>query len=188
MIIKKIYHQIQAFLTRKYKQPVMISGYCCQGIQLPRTRISSSTFIDHPQSLHIEDNVYIGHYNFIEASNGLTIEKGVQITNFCNISTHSSHISIRLYGDHYKEVTDHVGYVKGEIKIGSYTFVGPHSTIMPGTSIGKGCLIRAYSYVKGTFPDFSVIGGAPARIIGSTKDIDQPFIDDNPQLHTIYQE
>lgn len=167
----------------------MIRGYkCSDGHYLDLTRISNTTFIDHPENFMPDDNVYIGHYNFIEASNGLSIGTGVQITNFCNISTHSSHISIRLYGKHYTEYKNHIGYIKGEIKIGAYTFVGPHTTIMPGTTIGKGCIIRAYSYVKGDFPDFSIIGGSPAQIIGTTKDIDNTYLDNNPELLSLYKE
>ena len=53
--------------------------------------------IEYKKNLKLGNNVFIGHYNFIEASNGITIEEGCQITNFISITTHSSHISIRLY-------------------------------------------------------------------------------------------
>ena len=174
---------------RRLAIPEMIVGYKrSDGRFLFRTRMSNTTFIDHPQSLFIEDNVYIGHYNFLEASQGLTIHEGVQITNFCNITTHSSHISIRLYGRHYSEFAEHKGYVKGSVEIGAYTFVGPHSTIMPGTRIGKGCIVQAHSFVKGDFPDFSIIGGQPATVKGSTTEIDQKFLASDPQISSFYNE
>ncbi|MBK6640493.1 MAG: hypothetical protein IPG39_04320 [Bacteroidetes bacterium] len=40
--------------------------------------------------------------------------------------------------------------------MGAYTFIGPHVTIMPGASIGKGSVIAAYSLVKGEFHKGSV--------------------------------
>ncbi|MBX2949968.1 MAG: acyltransferase [Crocinitomicaceae bacterium] len=165
----------------------MIYNYLDQNKKIiSKTGVSSSTFIDYPQFLELGTGVYIGHHNFIEASNGLIIEDGCQITNFITITTHSSHTSIRLYGVHYGG-KDMIGYVKGSVKIGKYTFVGPHSTIMPGTTIGKGSLIAAYSYVQGEFPDFSIIAGNPARIIGDTREKDQNVLEQHPELKKYYE-
>ena len=54
--------------------------YDNQGKRIEHTRISNTTFIDHPQNLVLGENVFIGHYNFLEASNGITIEEGCQLT------------------------------------------------------------------------------------------------------------
>ncbi len=166
----------------------MIYGYLDNDKKIiDRTGVSSSTFIDYPHHLKLGKGVYIGHHNFLEASNGLEIGEGCQITSFITITTHSSHVSIRLYGRHYAGA-DMVGYVRGSVKIGKYTFVGPHSTIMPGTSIGKGSLIAAYSYVQGDFPDFSIIAGNPAKVIGDTREKDQAILDQYPELKHYYND
>ena len=80
------------------------------------------------------------------------------------------------------------GYVKGSVFIGKYTFIGPHSVIMPGTKIGKGSIVSAYSMVKGDFPEFSIIAGNPAKVVGNTRNIDGPFLQANPELRTFYEE
>lgn len=166
----------------------MVIGYKRQdGVYLKLTRISNSTFIDNKQNLNIEDNVFIGHYNFLEASNGLTIEEGCQITNHVTITTHSSHNSIRLYGKNYGG-TEMLGYVKGEVFIGRFTFIGPHVTIMPNTKIGKGSIVSSYSYVRGEFPDFSIIAGNPAKVIGDTRTKDMKTIEKHPELKKNYDE
>lgn len=149
------------------------------------TRISNTTFIDHPTSLKLGENVYIGHFNIIEASNGMTIEEGVQITSHCVITTHSSHHSIRLYGKKYNG-SEMLGYVKGSIHIGKYSFIGPHSTIMPNSQIGKGSLISAYSYVKGSFPDFAILAGNPATVVGDTRQLDAQWLEKHPELKANY--
>ncbi|MFN5637701.1 MAG: acyltransferase [Flavobacteriales bacterium] len=156
------------------------------GKPIEGSRISSHTFIDHPNRLNLGKQVYIGHFNVLEASQGLSIGDGVQITTHCVITTHSSHLSLRLYGPDYKGDTM-VGYVKGPVHVGKYTFVGPHSTLMPGTTIGKGCLVQAYSYVKGNFPDFSILGGNPAKIIGDTRQLDQKYLEEHPELKPTYE-
>lgn len=166
----------------------MIYGYKHLGTVLKDTRVSSSTVITDKEHLQLADNVFIGHFNFIESSNGIILNEGVQVTNYISILTHSSHVSIRLYGKHYRTSKDLIGYKKGAISIGEYTFVGPHSTILPGTTIGKGCLISAYSMVKGDFPDFSVIAGNPATIVGDTREMDKEFLLNHPELDQYYKE
>jgi acetyltransferase-like isoleucine patch superfamily enzyme len=156
------------------------------GRRIQGTRISSHTFIDHPKSLFLGPRVYIGHFNVLEASHGLNIEEGVQVTTHCVITTHSSHRSIRLYGPNYAG-TNLLGYLTGSVHIGKFTFIGPHSTIMPGTRMGKGCLVQAYSYVKGEFPDFAIIGGNPAVVVGDTRELDQRFLNDHPELKATYE-
>jgi acetyltransferase-like isoleucine patch superfamily enzyme len=168
-------------------EPQMIYHYKHRGTVLRRTRVSNSTVISFKENLTLADNVFIGHFNFIEASNGIVIEEGVQITNYISILTHSSHISIRLYGDDSDAETDLVGYRKGKVHIGQFTFVGPHSTIQAGTAIGKGCIISAYSMVKGTIPDFSIVAGNPAVVVGDTRELDEPFLREHPRLRTYYQ-
>ena len=39
------------------------------------------------------------------------------------------------------------------------------AAIMAGTVLGKQCVVGANAVVRGTFPDFCVIVGAPARIV-----------------------
>ena len=177
------------FRVRKLKNhsPKMIGNYILNGVILDNVRISNSTVITDEKNLSIIKNVFIGHYNFIESSNGIFIDEGVQMTNYISILTHSSHISIRLYGEHYVNFSGEMdGYIKGKVSIGKYTFIGPHSTIQAGTNIGIGCIIASHSLVKGDFPDFSIIGGIPAKIIGDTRNLDKTFLDNNSELRFHY--
>ena len=184
MILQRIRYHIF-----KWFSPLMAGQYRhFNGRILPLTRISNTTYIDTPDKFDVADNVFIGHFNFIDASNGLTVKTGCQITNYVSILTHSSHISIRLYGKEYPNAKDHIGYIKASVEIGEYTFIGPHSLIMPGTKIGKGCIVSAYSHVKGEFPDFSILSGNPAQVIGDTRKTDEPFLQSNPELKEFYNE
>ncbi len=167
----------------------MIYGFkTTEGVLLKNTRISNSTCIECKDKLIIEDNVFISHYNFIDASNKVIIKEGCQIASYISIITHSSHISIRLYGREYRTHKNLIGYVKGPVYIDKYTFIGPHSVIMPNTHIGKGCIVAAYSYVKGEFPDFSIISGNPAKVIGNTKEIDKEYLSRYPELMDFYNQ
>lgn len=73
----------------------ILFGERSHGQALPDTRISPSTCIEHEASLELGDDVFIGHFNFIEASAGVRIRRGTQLTNFISIVTHSTHRSVR---------------------------------------------------------------------------------------------
>lgn len=170
----------------KWFRPAMVGRYRrADGSVAANTRVSNTTHIGNPEHLTIGDHVFIGHFNFLDASNGLTIGEGCQVTNYVSILTHSSHMSIRLYGRAYAG-TDMKAYVRGSIAIGAFTFVGPHSVIMPGTKIGKGSIVGAYAYVSGEFPDFAIISGNPAKAIGDTRRMDERILRQHPELREHY--
>lgn len=176
-------------LVARWARPVMLVGWRGgDGVHLLRTRVSTSTYIEGGDRLRMGDNVFVGHFNFIDASGGLSIGEGCQITNFVSVLTHSSHIALRLYGAHYLGHSNPVGYRRASVEIGAYTFVGPHSVIMPGSRVGKGCLVAAYSYVDGEVPDFAIVKGNPAQVVGDTRTLDQPFLDQHPELVPWYRE
>ncbi len=135
----------------------------------------------------VGDYVYINHFCFIDGTYGLNIGEGCQIGYSASISTHSSHIAIRLYGKKYGG-GNMVAYNKGSVEIGSYTFIGPNSIVMPGSQIGKGSLITAFSYVKGEFPDFAIISGNPAKVVGDTRKMDERHLQKHPELREFYDE
>ena len=55
-----------------------------------------STCIEHEGELVLADDVFIGHFNFIEASGGVRIGRGTQVTNFVSIVSHSTHRAVRV--------------------------------------------------------------------------------------------
>lgn len=71
--------------------------------------------------------------------------------------------------DHgYEEIGTHVLEQKIKItptQIGENCFIGMGAAIMAGTVLGRQCVVGANSVVRGKFPDYSVIAGAPAKVI-----------------------
>lgn len=188
--MKKFVWQFLNLINKYIAKPRMVLGYTSfDGTYLAKTRISNTVDIVNPENLNIADNVFIGHYNILDASNRITIGEGCQISNFISILTHSSHQSVRLYGKHYIQHNGrHKGYVTGEVIIGKYTFIGAHSLVMPGSKIGKGSLVTAYTLVKGEFPDFAIIAGNPAQVVGDTRVKDSKLLNEYPELAEYYTE
>ena len=163
-------------------------GERSQGRWLPNTRISPSTCIEHEERLVLGDHVYIGPFNFIEASAGVVLGEGVQITSHTSIVSHSSHRSQRLLGrDYVAWQGERPGWVAGPVSIGAYSFIGPHVLIEAGTTLGRGSVVRAGSVVRGQFADFAVLQGNPAVMVGDTRDTDEALLQRHPELRARYQ-
>lgn len=158
------------------------------GQSLPHTRIAASTCIEGVDGLQLADHVFIGQFNFIDATAGLQIGEGVQITNFVSIVTHSSHRSIRLLGRNYVHHTgEKPGYISAPIQIGAYSFIGPHSLIEAGTRVGKGAVVCAYTQLRGDVPDFAIMAGSPARQVGDVRAKDMDLLARHPELRMHYE-
>lgn len=153
----------------------------------PCSRISPSTCIEGEAGLVLGDHVFIGAFNFIEAGAGLTLCEGVQITNFCSLVTHSSQQAQRLLGRAYAGWTGAMpGMKRAPIVIGPYSFIGPHSLIEAGSVLGKGVLVCAYSQVRGAVPDFAIVAGQPAVVVGDVRDKDARWLDQHPECRAHY--
>lgn len=149
------------------------------------SRVSNMTHIGNRENLLIGENVFIGHFNYIDCYEKVTIEDGCDLANYISILTHSSHHNVRFRANKSGQEKD-ILLSSNPVFIGNHTYIGPHSVIMPGTKIGKGCIVSAYSLVSGNFPDFSIIKGQPAKVIGSTRDIDLPFLENHPEYKEYY--
>lgn len=160
-----------------FKKPFMVYGFynSIEKRIFKNTRISSSAILVDKKNINIKNNVWIGHYCLLDGIGGIEIEQGVNIASHSCIYTHSSQNSLRILGEKFIEIpaNERPGYKFGKVKIGEYSFIGASCVILAGTTVGKGCIIGAGSIVSGNFPDYSVIVGNPAKIVGDTKSIDK---------------
>ena len=167
----------------------MVFGEQSAGRALPNTRIAPSTCIEHEDRLQLADHVYLGPFNFIEASGGVVIGEGVQITHHVSIVTHSSHRAQRLLGRAYAGWAGpgaRPGWVAGAVHIGAYSFIGPHSLLEAGTTLGEGCIVRACSVLRGDYPAHAVIAGNPALVVGDARAGDRRWLAADPALAASY--
>jgi len=107
----------------------------------------------------IQENVSIGHNLHIAAADNLIIEKNTTI---------SGNVLITDLEHGYQEVGKHIMEQDITVKqtiIGENCFIGYGVCILSGTKLGKQCVVAANSVVKGEFPDYCVIAGAPAKVV-----------------------
>lgn len=111
-------------------------------------------------SIVIEDDVSIGQrFHITSASRELRIQKHTTI---------SGNVFITNIDHDYQEIDVHImkqKYIVKETQIGENCFIGYGVAIQAGTVLGRQCIVGANSVVRGVFPDYCVIVGAPAKII-----------------------
>ena len=107
----------------------------------------------------IGKNVIIGEYTTIQAQANVTIEDDVLLASKIQIITNS-------HG--YEDTNIPIKYQKNVSKpilIKKGAWVGINTTILSGVTIGVNSIIGAGSVVNRDVPDYTVVGGVPARII-----------------------
>jgi len=112
-------------------------------------------------SIKIGNNVSIGNFSCITAVDKVIISDGCLFSEYVYIS------------DHYHGYDASEGlspaiqplYSKGPVFIGENTFIGIRASILPGVNIGKHCVVGAHSVVSKSVPDYTMVAGAPARIV-----------------------
>jgi acetyltransferase-like isoleucine patch superfamily enzyme len=108
----------------------------------------------------IGNNVSIGMNGFISCAQNIIIDDWVLLGRNVYISDHG-----HAFKDISRPITiQGIRKIK-EIHIGTETWIGNNSVILPGASIGKHCVIGANSIVNSIIPDFSVAAGSPAKIV-----------------------
>lgn len=101
---------------------------------------------------------WIGAFTVIDASGGLTIGEGCDISSGVQIYTHSS-VKRCVSGRRFENVE------RASVTIGNRVFIGANATIMMGVTIGDESVVAAGAVVTTTVPARTVVGGVPAKPI-----------------------
>jgi UDP-2-acetamido-3-amino-2,3-dideoxy-glucuronate N-acetyltransferase len=109
-----------------------------------RCKISSHTFIC--EGVAIEDEVFIGH--------------GVMFTNDLFPRATNDDGSLQSESDWHVEPT----------RIRRGASIGSNATVIAGVTVGLRALVGAGAVVTKDVPDYAIVAGVPARVIGDTRE------------------
>lgn len=137
--------------------------------------------------VELGDNVMIGPYSVVRASVLSNVGAGIRMGNGSSVDAYSyigaggpitigenvimgQHISFHAENHNYDRTDIPIKYQgtrRSGIVIEDDCWVGANTTFLDGAHVGKGCVIAAGAVVRGEIPPYSVVVGAPARVLRS---------------------
>jgi acetyltransferase-like isoleucine patch superfamily enzyme len=128
-------------------------------------KISNGSIINQGFEYFSPDRLTIGactHINrkcFIDARGHCFIGNNTSISHEVLILTGTHDINSINFSETHKPV-----------KIKDHVWIGARAIILPGITIGKGAVVAAGAVVTKNVNNFEVVGGVPAKVIGSRRD------------------
>jgi acetyltransferase-like isoleucine patch superfamily enzyme len=149
--------------------------------------LGTNVKIFHPDLVNLYSCV-IG--NDTKIGTFVEIQKNVTVGNRCKVSSHSflcegviiedevciGH-GVMFTNDLYPRATNEDGSLKTDddwdvVKtlVKQRASIGSNATILPGVTIGKQAVVGAGAVVTRNVPDYAIVVGVPARIVGDVRD------------------
>ena len=116
-------------------------------------------FAANDATLLLEDGVAIGPYNIINAFDDCTIRRNSMLGPYVNINC----------ADHGMALGEPMRFQPGTyapVVIEEDCWIGSHSVILKGVTVGAGAVVAAGAVVTRDVPSLAIVAGVPARVIG----------------------
>ncbi len=133
--------------------------YKMAGVKIGKSsRIHIGARFFYPAKISIGEGTIIGDNVFLDGRDKLIIGDHVDIAS-----------GVMIYNSEHNINSEDFHAISASVIIGDYVFIGPRAIILPGVKIGKGAIIAAGAVVTKDVPEYAVVGGVPAQIIGERK-------------------
>lgn len=137
----------------------LTTGYMCRFEVYPQTEGKCKNLI-------FGNNIQMNDFCHICAIDS------VEIGDNCLLASHI-YISDNSHGSYHGDINDsspdvapvHRNYITSPVKIGKNCWLGEGVIVLPGVTIGDGCIIGAHSVVVNSIPTACVAVGSPAKVV-----------------------
>lgn len=109
-----------------------------------------------PKGVQIGSNSIVGNDCFLDGRRGLVIGNNV------NIGGH-----VHIFTLEHDPQSSSFGVQGGPVVIEDYVYIASRATILPDVRVGKGAVVAAGAVVTKDVPAYEIVGGVPARTIGT---------------------
>lgn len=148
---------------------VLIEGLSRGGVDLgPGVSIGAHSIImptsvmrNLGEGCSIGANSGLGQYSFIGCGGGVRIGRDVIMGQYVSFHTEN-----HLHADLDRPIIAQ-GVRRAPVVIENDCWVGVKATFLSGAHVGRGSIVAAGAVVRGRVPPWSIVGGVPARIIGT---------------------
>lgn len=111
-----------------------------------------------PKQIKIGSDTIVGSGAFLDGRAALKIGDHVDIAS-----------EVMIYNSEHDVNSEDFRAILEPVEIGNHVFIGPRAIILPGVKIGKGAVVAAGAVVADDVPEFAIVGGMPAKVIGERK-------------------
>lgn len=147
-----------------------------RSVVLGNVKLKNNVLIQENVLIQSTSLVEIGRYTVVNGPNTdlYASINNIQIGAFCSIArgvafqefTHySDRLTTHLINKHIFKNGKSDIYSKGDIIVGNDVWIGAHSVVLSGVTIGNGAIIASNSVVNKDVPPYAVVAGSPAKII-----------------------
>ncbi|KDN53960.1 DapH/DapD/GlmU-related protein [Flavobacterium seoulense] len=120
---------------------------------------------DNEICIVIGENVQINDYVHIGAVGSITIGDNVLMASKIYISDHNHGSYDELISDHPMSIPMDRKAICKPVVIGDNVWLGESVCVLPGVTIGEGCVVGALSVVTKSIPPYSIAVGSPAKVV-----------------------
>lgn len=122
----------------------------------------------YPRGVFIEENVKVrsGCHIVNSSEERVVIKKYTVLAFDCMILTNSHRSTVGI--PQFLLGSSHINDKSADVVIEEDVWVGVRVTLLPGTHLGRGCIVGAGSIVSGEVPPYALVVGSPARVVKKT--------------------
>ncbi len=122
------------------------------------------TFVEIQKNAAIGRNCKISSHAFI--CEGVTIEDGVFVGHGVMFTNDPYPRAVNADGS----LQSAADWIVVPTRVKACASIGSNATILCGIEIGKGALVGAGAVVTKNVPDYAIVAGVPAKIVGDTRE------------------
>lgn len=130
--------------------------YKAAGVKIGKgSHIHMGTQFFYPAGVEIGQGTIVGQNAFLDGRAKLKIGDHVGIAS-----------DVMIYNSEHDINAEDFKAIEASVEIGDHVFIGPRTIIMPGVKVGKGAVVAAGAVVTKDVPEYAIVGGVPAKVIG----------------------
>ncbi len=131
--------------------------YALYGIKIgSKSYIHMGARFNEPWRVEIGEGTIIGDHVFLDGRDAIRIGSHVDIAS-----------EVMIWNAKHDINSPDFRAVHAPVEIGDYVFIGPRAIIMQGVNIGRGAIIAGGAVVTKDVPAMTIVGGVPAKEIGT---------------------
>lgn len=145
-------NQLKPTDTKRKEMIEKLLGYYPENLEL-----LSPFYCDYGKNIRFGKNVFVNLNNYFMDGANITIGDNVFIGPYCGFYTASHPLDYQRRNQGFEKALP--------IKVGNNCWFGANVSVMPGVTIGNGCVIAAGAVVTHDIPENSLVAGIPAKVI-----------------------